>query len=348
MEAKAKKEEIARTEKETRELLSELYLIQKKVKDISKSRSHLNDMMLTSDGDAQALAHSVAGWEKRLSDQRGQITRRLSILYRWNSPNLLPFVFSSTSADEFERNMRFLKIFTERDFQAITEYEKTLAATHAEKSKLRSKIRNLLALRKLVEDEERKISAAFERKSQLLNRLKAQRENDLKGLKKLREANPELDSLLQAGFFEKRGRLQPPVIGRLKTRYGTYLDKTYQYRLLNKGWTFHVSGSPVHVVSGGQVVFAGKLPGFGSTVVVDHGDQYFTVYADLNEINLKPGDIVSDDQVIGRAESRFYFEIRHFSEAIDPAQWIKDPDKRVSQVFPYAEKISLNDSEEQK
>jgi murein hydrolase activator len=332
-EAQAKKDEIVKAEAESRDVLNELYLIQKKVKEISKSRSHLNQMMLSSDGDAQSLAHSVSAWQKKLDAQREQLSRRLGLLYRWNSPNLLPFIFSSSSATDFEKNMRFLKLFAEKDFAYLHDFQKTLLAASAEKSKLNSKIRSLLSLRKLVAGEEKKMADAFARKTALLAKLKTERDQGIKGLQNLRETHPEIENLLQTGFFEKRGLLNSPVRGQLETKYGTTVDKTYRFRLLNKGWSFQTGGGDsVHAVFNGEVVFAAKLPGYGFTTVVDHGDHYYTVYAWMDQALVKVGATVTEDQVIGRAGPRTYFEIRHFSEAMDPVDWIKDPKREIASV----------------
>lgn len=330
-QAQAKRAEIAKAEAEGRDVLSELYTIQKKVKEISKSRSQLNSAMLSTDGDAQGLAHSVSAWQKKLSEQRAQLSRRLGILYRWNSPNLLPFIFSSASAVEFERNTRFLMLFADKDFQYLRNYQKTLQAAHAEKDKLKSKIRSLLSLRRLVENEEKKISDIFARKSALLEKLRKQRELGIKSLQSLRKSHPELETFLQAGFFEKRGGLNSPVKGDIESKYGTIVDRQFRFRLLKKGWSYLTkTGTTVHSVFNGEVSFAGKLPGFGSTVVIDHGDHYYTVYAWMGQVNVRQGQSVTENQVVGRAGPRVYFEIRHFSDAIDPADWIKDSQRAVA------------------
>lgn len=323
-EARSTRNQIVDSEAESQGVLSELYVIQKRVKDISKARDRLSSMMLSSNGDAQALARSVAMLEKELDAQRLQLARRLSLLYRWNSPNLLPFMFSSASAVEFERNLRFMRLLSEKDFQYFRNYQRTLKTAHRQRSKLRAKVGILLSLRKQMSEEEGKMHEVFQRKTDLLAKLKQQKERGLRTLKSLRENHPELESVLKAGFFEKRGHLAPPVNGHVESQYGTVFDKKYSYRLVKKGWHYRTKFSQVHSVFDGEVAFAGKLPGYGQTVVIDHGDHYYTVYSGLNALKVGLEDQVKETQVIGRADHRLYFEIRHFSEAIDPASWIQD------------------------
>jgi septal ring factor EnvC (AmiA/AmiB activator) len=322
-QAQSTRNQIVDSEAESRDVLGELYVIQKRVKDISKQRAKLNTLMLSSDGDAQALARSVNIVEKELSAQRLQLARRLGFLYRWNSPNLMPFMFSSASAGEFARNLRYMRLLSEKDFQYLQTYQNTLKMARQQRSKLNAKITILLSLKKQVSVEENKMSDVFAQKTNLLARLKQKKELGLRTLKALRNNHPELEGMLRTGFFEKRGHLNPPVSGQVESNYGTFFDRKYAFRLLKKGWHWRVHNEEVKSVFDGEVAYAGRLPGYGSTVVIDHGDHYFTVYSGLSELNVKVDDTVKESQVVGKVDRALYFEIRHFSEAIDPASWIQ-------------------------
>jgi hypothetical protein len=61
------------------------------------------------------------------------------------------------------------------------------------------------------------------------------------------------------------------------------------------------ANSPVHVVSGGSVSFAGVQRGYGNIVIVKHdrAGRVETRYAHLNAINVSPGQSVSAGDVIG-------------------------------------------------
>lgn len=323
-EAQSTRNQITDSESERRDVLGELYTIQKRVKDISKVRARLNALMLSSDGDAQALARSVALLEKELSAERRQLARRLGFLYRWSSPNLMPFMFSSASAEEFERNLRYVRLLSEKDFQYLQNYQQTLKAAHQQRSKLHSKITILISLKKQMSVEESKMSDVFRQKTNLLAKLKQRKELGLKTLKALRSSHPELEGMLRTGFFEKRGHLNPPISGTLESNYGTFYDRTYAFRLLKKGWRWRAHNENVKSVFDGVVAFAGRLPGYGSTVLIDHGDHYFTVYSGLSSLNVKVDDTVKESQALGKVDRALYFEIRHFSEALDPAGWIQN------------------------
>lgn len=77
-------------------------------------------------------------------------------------------------------------------------------------------------------------------------------------------------------------------------------------------------GAPVLASRGGRVIFVGEeLPGYGRTVILDHGDGYATVYAWNSEVLVRVGQVVPQRQVIARvgatgraASSGVHFEIR--------------------------------------
>ena len=142
--------------------------------------------------------------------------------------------------------------------------------------------------------------------------------------------HPELETTLNTGFFERRGSLGAPVEGQIEGPYGAVVDKTYWYRLLRKGWRYHVEKQSVKSVFNGDVAFAGKLPGYGSTVVIDHGDHYYSVYGLMDSLKVSTGSKVREGDIIGLSDHHLYFEIRHFSEAIDPSKWIKDSNRQVA------------------
>ena len=83
-------------------------------------------------------------------------------------------------------------------------------------------------------------------------------------------------------------------------------------------------------VADGRVVYSGAVQGLGRTVIIDHGDHFYTVYANAQDIFVNLNSQVQENQKIASVteapfdkESGLYFEVRHFSEPTDPAPWMK-------------------------
>jgi septal ring factor EnvC (AmiA/AmiB activator) len=85
-------------------------------------------------------------------------------------------------------------------------------------------------------------------------------------------------------------------------------------------------GSPVRSVFPGRVAFADEYSDYGTTVILDHGDGYFTVSANLKVIDVRVGDDVGASSRIGSVGdtgegSLLYFEIRRGTDTLNPAEW---------------------------
>lgn len=59
------------------------------------------------------------------------------------------------------------------------------------------------------------------------------------------------------------------------------------------------SGTPVKAAGPGRIALAGDLYFSGNTVIVDHGEGLFTLYAHLSRIDVRKGDAVSQGDVVG-------------------------------------------------
>ncbi len=101
--------------------------------------------------------------------------------------------------------------------------------------------------------------------------------------------------------------------------------------VVNKGIDIHApSGAEVMASREGVVSFVHEdLPGFGKTIILDHGDGYATVYAYVGEIRVRKGERVAQRQVIarvgrtGRAEvSALHFEIRRDQKPKNPFHYL--------------------------
>jgi len=61
------------------------------------------------------------------------------------------------------------------------------------------------------------------------------------------------------------------------------------------------TGTPIHATNRGRVTLAKNLFFTGNTVVLDHGIGVYTIYAHLSKIDVKVGDIVEENQLLGLA-----------------------------------------------
>ena len=131
----------------------------------------------------------------------------------------------------------------------------------------------------------------------------------------------------------KKTKFQWPVPEPVMNRLGLFGAKPAETR--NSGILIEVAeNTPVHPAREGKTVFKGHLKGYGNTVILDHLDNYFTVYAHLGKISkLNEGTSIKTDQVLGYTglsgtahKPVLHFEVRHLNEPLDPLRFL-DPEK---------------------
>jgi len=96
---------------------------------------------------------------------------------------------------------------------------------------------------------------------------------------------------------------QSPIPGQTKgTNFGHRRVFNGQPRAPHAGSDLKASvGTPIHATNRGRVVLAKNLFFTGNTVVLDHGLGLYTIYAHLSKIDVRVGEVVNENQLLGLA-----------------------------------------------
>lgn len=91
-----------------------------------------------------------------------------------------------------------------------------------------------------------------------------------------------------------------PVIGRTSSTFGLRRFFNDQERKPHSGLDIAaIEGTPVKATSGGTVIETGNFFFSGKLIYIDHGQGIISLYAHLSQIDVKPGDVVKQGDVIG-------------------------------------------------
>lgn len=163
-------------------------------------------------------------------------------------------------------------------------------------------------------------------------------------IKDKNKVNPDEESsqrIIQEQALQKQIRThfteKPPALDFIKPapgydtgRFGLRRIINNQPRSPHSGMDIAAAkGTPVKVTAAGQVLYTGDFFFSGNTIYVDHGSGLISMYAHLSEIDVQPGDVVQQGEVIGKVGStgratgpHLHWSVYLNGEAVDPALFL--------------------------
>ncbi|MDP1605830.1 MAG: peptidoglycan DD-metalloendopeptidase family protein [Rhodocyclaceae bacterium] len=131
----------------------------------------------------------------------------------------------------------------------------------------------------------------------------------------------------RGAFAQLRGKLPRPAAGAITGRFGARRDEgqtTWKGQFIRAA-----EGSEVRAVAAGVVVFADWLRGYGNLLIIDHNDDFLSIYGNNQAVLADVGQKVGAGRTVatvgasgGQPESGLYFKLRHQGRAFDPLKWL--------------------------
>lgn len=190
-------------------------------------------------------------------------------------------------------------------------------------------VKNDRELTKLISDIDVRIAEAEKREAarRLAQQKKAEEERRRKNT--TTKSEPVVVASPSVNFTQLKGRLTMPASGTIAARFGQKREgaaSTLPWRgLLIRA----KQGANVVAAGPGTVVFSDWMRGFGNLLIVDHGSNYLSVYANNESLYKSVGDKVKQGETIasvgnsgGEERPGLYFELRRRGTPIDPSPWL--------------------------
>ena len=143
--------------------------------------------------------------------------------------------------------------------------------------------------------------------------------------------DPRLTTVAPAtgNFGKLRGKLTMPTKGTIVAKFGQRREGAAS-TLAWRGLLIRAKqGQDVVAAGPGTVVFSDWMRGFGNLLIVDHGSNYLSVYANNETLYKSVGDSVKQGETIASVGSSggedapgLYFELRYKGKPFDPTRWI--------------------------
>ncbi|MGE5300465.1 MAG: murein hydrolase activator EnvC family protein [Acidobacteriota bacterium] len=279
-----------------------------------------------------------------LEKQKDWLKRKLRIMNRFGySGDMLVLLLSAGDISQMMRTWKYLELITLHEHQVLGDYRENLREFTEKYEHLKTMKTELKADAERIEAKENELADQKRTKETILSSVRKEKVSRQKMLAELKEASRRLLDLIErssrtdtytgsgVGFTRFKGKLPWPADGRIAVPYGSQRDPQYNTPVFRNGVQIETSAnSNARAVHEGKVIFAEWFKGFGQLVIVNHGSGYHTLYGNLSEIFSHVGDIIRENQVIGKVGTSgmlnapgLYFEIRYKGKPLDPAQWLR-------------------------
>lgn len=201
---------------------------------------------------------------------------------------------------------------------------------HSQRERYEQLVKNDRELTKLISDIDVRIAEA--EKKEAARRLAAQKKAEEERRRRktaTTKTEPTVVASPSVNFAQLKGRLTMPTAGTVAARFGQKREgaaSTIPWRgLLIRA----KQGTNVVAAGPGTVVFSDWMRGFGNLLIVDHGSNYLSVYANNESLYKSVGDKVKQGETIasvgnsgGEERPGLYFELRRRGTPIDPSPWL--------------------------
>lgn len=330
----AEKQKLIEADRNQRAVLSNLYDINRKIKRLVREKSDLEYEQMSLVNSNKELAQRIIEIEQKLIEQKDLLRSRIYAIHKMGGSGVLGFLMSSKGSAHLERNLKIMGLIAKQDIELIQDYHQNVKDLQIQKTRLQNRIDKLRKTENKIKSREQRLLTENDQKSKILDAIKIKTQKTLKSLDQIRKTKMAqidvsesgiLDNLFLPSFFEKKGHLPWPITGEVVQNFGMTKLESTNLNYANKGIVIQSnSSSSVKSIFEGKISYINDIEGLGKTVIIDHGDHYYSVYSMLKDVQVSEGQSISQGQIFAITQNdQLYFEVRHFSQPYDPRSWMK-------------------------
>lgn len=350
------KKNLSKSRKKEESLLQQINLLDKEAALISRSKGVLQQQRKLLSAKIKQTNLMLANAEERYQNLKALYARRAVYSYKYGKVQPIKLILSSASLNQALIRYRYLKLIAAHDKRMIDSIRKKKDEIRSIKESLTADLNSKKKTLSQIKRREYEYSDRKRQKEVLLKKINWNQSKYRKRLAGKEKQKANLIRLLVAlekerrqrqsqstenkrervqfnfkDFYKAKGKLPWPVRGKIVTRYGKQRDAKSKTYIKNTDIEIKSKlGTAVHCVFSGIVRVVTYLPGYGNTVIVEHGKGYYTVYAHLAEIYVHKGAVVETNKVIGTvgdsgslAGAKLQFGIYGGNKTYNPEKWLR-------------------------
>lgn len=321
------------------------------LKDLETNETDISDLLEKIDkikaelGDQEQALNQLNSDRQLLAQeqnsQKKHIAQQVRAAYQLGGQSNIKLLLNQDSPEAVTRMLRYHDYFLSARTEKLADYLlnitklnniepkiiQTKTTLKKNQENLQSRYADLSKAQKSRKNNLARLEKSISNKDSQLQQLAKDRQGVEKVLGEIRKASgsrPFYSST--TSFSSLRGKLPWPTKGKIAHRYGS--DRIAG-KLKWDGVLIRANeGSPVQVIHNGRVIFADYMQGYGLLIIVDHGDNYWSLYAHNQVLTKNVGSLVKAGDKIaqvgnsgGQNRAGLYFQIRKNGETTNPGKW---------------------------
>ena len=286
--------------------------------------------------------------KKILSIKNSYKSRSINI-YKKKDSNLNNFILSANNITQAIYRIKYYNVISDINKEVLTKINRTQLYNEKKKNEINQLLNNVDDDKNSKEKELISLDQKEQYQKKLLQKLKQeknaitseiqQKKSQIEALEKLRNQildqkhQYDTEQLIQlkrikANIKEFKGNLIWPVDGKIVKDFGPQWNPKLNTTLYNPG--IDIAANPttsVRSVFDGLVTTITFISGYGTTVIIDHDNGYFTVFTHLDNLLVSKNMLVKEGQKIGfisQDSKVVHFEIWGDNKTLNPEEWLKD------------------------
>lgn len=312
----------------------------KRVAELSREKRQLQDKQEK----AKAKLEDLEKQQRKMASEKDtQITwlkKTAQALFLQGREPKTKLLLSQEKPDQISRLLRYHDYFNRARKQRVDDIKKELEELLALAREVRSARADYQEKEQAVAHQQKHLTAAQENRKKALANLNSTITSQKDKIGRLQEDAQRLDGMLEdmnediadvpknpsgTPFAQLKGRLPWPAKGRIKASYNSKREGNIRW----SGVLLDVpDGTPVKAIHAGRVTYSDWVQGYGLITIIDHGNDYLSLYGH-NETLLKDvGEWVESGDVIALAgnsgsadRAGVYLEIRKDGRTQNPSAW---------------------------
>ncbi len=272
---------------------------------------------------------SISLYKNRNNDLSSYIFNSKSfsqMVYRLKYFNIISEI-NQKSVDKIKTTQKFNRQKTSEISGLLDKVEESKNFKKTEISSLNQKKKYQEKLLKQLKNEENEVKAEIAKQLQQIDALEKLRKQIIADKEKYNEQQLASLKRIDRDIRNYKGRLDWPVKGKVIKSFGPQWNPRLNTTLDNPGIDISaIATLPVKSVFDGYVSTITFIAGYGTTVIIDHNNSYYTVFTHLENLLISENMNVKEGQNIGYVsnDNIIHFEIWGNNQKLNPEKWLVD------------------------